>query len=143
MRHRKRTFKLGRTSSHNRCMIANMLKSLIEEERIVTTVTKAKELRRHADRMITIAKDKNPLASRRNAIAKLMIRFNALTPKEARQAKEGKTEAYNGDRRVISKLFEVLGPRFTNRQGGYTRIIRGPNRIGDNAPTCVLEYLSE
>jgi len=142
MRHRKRSLKLGRTSSHNRCMIANMLKSLIEEERIVTTIAKAKELRRHADRVITLAK-KNTLASRRNAIGKLMVRYNTLTSKESRQAKEGNTAAYNGDRRVMAKLFETLGPRFGNRNGGYTRIIRGGNRVGDNAQTCVLEFLSE
>ena len=142
MRHRKRSLKLGRTTSHNRCMIANMLKSLISEERIVTTVAKAKELRRHADRMITLAK-KDTLASRRHAIGKLMVRFNALTSKEARQAKEGDTSSFNGDRQVVSKLFDTLGPRFETREGGYTRIIRGANRVGDNAPTCVLEYLSE
>lgn len=142
MRHRKRTLKLGRTSSHNRCMIANMLKSLIEEERITTTVAKAKELRRHADRMITLAK-KNTLSSRRNAVGKLMVRFNKLTAKEARQAKEGNTKSYNGDRRVIDKLFKHLGPRFVNRNGGYTRIIRGPTRLGDNAQTCILEYLGD
>ena len=66
MRHRKHTFKIGRTGSHRRSMIANMLKSLIENGRISTTVVKAKELRRHADRMITLAK-KNTLASRRKA----------------------------------------------------------------------------
>jgi len=142
MRHRRRTLKLGRTTSHNRCMVANMLKSLIEEERIVTTVAKAKELRRHADRIITLAK-KNTLATRRNAIAKLMIRYNTLTSKESRQVKEGNTASYNGDRRVMNKLFDILGPRFDSRQGGYTRIIRGANRIGDNAPTCVLEFLGE
>lgn len=142
MRHRKRSLKLGRTTSHNRCMIANMLKSLIEEERIVTTVAKAKELRRHADRMITLAK-KDSLASRRQAISKLMIRFNALSSKERRQAKEGNTSAYNADRRVMHKLFGTIGPRFESRQGGYTRIIKGANRVGDNAQTCVLEFLSE
>jgi len=142
MRHRKRLLKLGRTSSHNRCMIANMLKSLIEEGRIVTTITKAKELRRHADRMITLAK-KNTLASRRHAIGKLMIRYNTLTNKELRQVKEGNTGAYNGDRRVINQLFGTLGPRFDKRNGGYTRIIRGSRRIGDNAQTCVLEFLGE
>lgn len=142
MRHRKDTVKLGRTGSHNRCMFANMLKSLIQHERIVTTVTKAKELRRHADRMITLAK-KNSLASRRDAIAKLMISYNPLTSKEARKAREGKKESFNGDRIVIEKLFSTLGPRFATRQGGYTRIIKSENRLGDNAPTCVIEYLSE
>lgn len=74
MRHRKHTFKVGRTGSHNRCMIANMLKSLVEHERIETTVTKAKELRRHADRLVTLAKD-GSLAARRRAVAKMMVRL--------------------------------------------------------------------
>ena len=142
MRHRKHTFKLGRTSSHRRCMIANMLKSLIEHERIETTVAKAKELRRHADRMITLAK-KNTLASKRQAIAQLMVSFNPLTPKEARDAKAGKDGAYNGDRKVIGKLFGGLSERFATRNGGYTRIIQKDFRVGDNAPTCYLEYLPQ
>lgn len=142
MRHLKRTFKVGRTSSHNRCMLANLLKSLIENERISTTVTKAKELRRHADRMITLAK-KNTLESRRQAIAKLMVRYNTLTPKEAREAKGGSTHFYNTDRRVVSKLFQTLGPRFAARAGGYTRIVKKENRVGDNAQACIIEFLSE
>src|SRR5258708_1156496 len=112
MRHGKHTFKIGKTSSHRRCMIANMLKSLVEHERIETTVTKAKELKRHADRLISLAK-KNTLASRRQAIADLMITFNALTPKEAKQAKAGDTSAYNADRQIIHKLFGDLSARFT------------------------------
>lgn len=142
MRHRKNTVKLGRTSSHNRCMFSNMLKSLIHQERLVTTVAKAKELRRHADKMITLAK-KNTLASRRRAISTLMIRYNALDSKQTRQAKNGKKHAYNTDRQVITKLFDALGPRFASRNGGYTRIVRMENRVGDNAPTCLIEYLSE
>lgn len=142
MRHRKHTFKIGRNSSHRRCLIANMLKSLIEHERIETTVTKAKELRRHADKMITLAK-KNTLASKRQAIAQLMITFNPLTPKEARAAKSGKQEAYNGDRKVIKKLFDDLSGRFATRNGGYTRIIQKEHRVGDNAPTCYIEYLPQ
>ena len=141
MRHLKDTCKLNRTSSHRRCMFANMLKSLIEQERIVTTVPKAKALRRYADKMITLAK-KNSLASRRQAIGELMIRFNALTPKEARMAKEGNKQHYNTDRKVIDKLFDQLGPRFAERQGGYTRIIKSRRRVGDGAQTCVIEYLS-
>lgn len=142
MRHRKHTFKIGRTASHRRCMIANMLKSLIEHERIETTVTKAKELRRHADRMITLAK-RNTLATKRQAIAQMMICFNPLTSKEARDAKAGKEGAYNGDRKVIKKLFESLSTRFATRNGGYTRIIQKDSRVGDGASTCYLEYLSE
>ena len=142
MRHRKHTFKIGRTASHRRCLIANMLKSLIENDRIETTVTKAKELRRHADHMITLAK-KNTLASRRQAIAELMISYNSLTPKQAREAKENNsTEGFNGDRKVIGKLFGDLSLRFAARNGGYTRIIRQANRVGDNAPTCIIEYLA-
>ncbi|KAF3361540.1 50S ribosomal protein L17 [Chlamydiales bacterium STE3] len=142
MRHRKNTIKLNRTSSHRRCMFANMLKSLIEHGRITTTVAKAKILRRYADRMITLAK-KNTLASRRRVVADLMITYNSLTPKEARAAKDGNTAAYNTDRRVVNKLFVELGPRFTERQGGYTRMIKGDRRLGDNAQKCILEYITE
>jgi large subunit ribosomal protein L17 len=123
-------------------MFANMLKSLVDNERIQTTVPKAKALRRYADRLVTMAK-KNTLASRRQAIAELMIRFNPLTPKEHRAAKAGDTSAYNTDRRVIDKLFGELGTRFKSREGGYTRIIKGARRVGDNAQSCFIEYLSE
>lgn len=140
MRHLKDTCKLNRTSSHRRCMFANMLKSLIENERIETTVAKAKALRRHADRIITLAK-KNDLAARRLAISYMMVRFNPLTNKEQRAAKKGDTSAYNTDRTVIDKLFGVLGPRFSTRNGGYTRIIKGDHRKGDNAQKCFIEYL--
>lgn len=142
MRHRKDTAKLGRTTSHKRCMIANMLKSLINNESIVTTVEKAKELRRHADKMITLAK-KNDLSSRRRAIAALMVRFNPLTSKEARITREGSDKRLNEDRKVIEKLFGELGTRFSTRQGGYTRIIRSTKRTGDNAQKCVIEFLPE
>ncbi|MCH9610429.1 MAG: 50S ribosomal protein L17 [Chlamydiales bacterium] len=141
MRHRKHTFKLGRTSSHRRCMVANMLKDLIYRERIVTSVPKAKELRRHADRMITLAKKKT-LASKREAMGRLMVRFNKLNSKEQRAAKEGDTSSYNTDRKVMGKLDE-LADRFASRPGGYTRIIHKGKRVGDNADLCVIEYLSE
>ncbi len=140
MRHGKHTFKVGRTGSHRRAMLANMLKSLIENERIETTVVKAKELRRHADRMITLAK-KDTLASKRQAISEMRIIFNSLTTKEARRAKAGDTAAYTRDRNVVGKLFGELKNRFTERQGGYTRIIPLRNRVGDNALTCYIEYL--
>lgn len=142
MRHLNQTCKLNRTTSHRRCMFANMLKSLITNGRIQTTVPKAKALRRYADHMITLAK-KNTLAARRQAIAELMIRFNTLTPKEQRAAKEGDTSAYNDDRFVIGKLFDELGTRFAQRQGGYTRIIKQGHRVGDNAQTCLIEYLAD
>lgn len=141
MRHRKHTFKIGRTASHRRCLIANMLKALIEHGRIETTERKAKELRRHADKMITLAK-KNTLASRRRAIGELMIRYNPLTSKEARAAKKGNTKAYNADRTVIGKLFGELATRFAERNGGFTRIIKKDYRLGDNAPSCYIEFLN-
>ena len=142
MRHRKNTVKLGRTSAHRRCMFANMLKALVNHGRIETTVAKAKELRRHADGLITLAKE-NSLHSRRRAIADLMICYNSLTPKEARAVKAGDHSAYNTDRTIIGKLFGELGPRFANRQGGYTRITKGAYRQGDNAQTCIIEYLAD
>lgn len=154
MRHAKNTLKLNRTSSHRRCLFANLLKSLIEHERIQTTLPKAKELRKHADRLITLGK-KNTLATRRRAISKLMISYNKLTPKQARIVRQkkknisGDTPAlqetdikfYNTDRKVINKLFKILAPRFADRKGGYTRIIRKQSRIGDDASQCFIEYL--
>jgi len=143
MRHGKHTFKIGRTASHRRCMLANMLKALIEHGRIETTVTKAKELKRHADRMITLAK-KNTLASRRRAIADLMITYNRLSPKETRVVRKTQDKkCHNADRQVMGKLFGELSQRFTQRQGGYTRIVRLGEREGDNAPICLIEYLEK
>jgi large subunit ribosomal protein L17 len=141
MRHAKRSAKLGRTTSHRRCLFANMLKSLIYHGKMVTTVQKAKELRRFAERMITFAKE-NTLSSRRRVIGELMIRFNTLTPKERREAKAGNTASYNIDRHVVKNLFETLGPRFKDRSGGYTRITRLPmQRVGDGGIVCHIEYL--
>ena len=142
MRHGKHTCKIGRTGSHRRAMFANMLKSLIEAGRIQTTVVKAKELRRHADKIITLAKN-NTLASKRNAIAALKVSFNPLTSKEARAVKKGETVSLARDRQVINKLFGELRERFASRNGGYTRIIRTGDRVGDSAPTCYIEYLQQ
>ncbi len=142
MRHRKNTVKLGRTGSHKRSLFANMLKSLIEHERMVTTVAKAKELRSLADQLVTLAKE-GTLAARREVIGRLMIRYNPLTSKEQRLAKQGDTSAYNIDRRVVGKLFDTLGPRFANRAGGYTRLVKGDHRRGDDAQECIIEFLAE
>lgn len=142
MRHLNKTCKLNRTSSHRRCMFASMLKSLITHGSIRTTIPKAKALRRYADKLITLAK-KNTLSSRRQAIAELMITFNSLTPKEQRAARQGDTSSYNDDRFVIDILFGELGPRFAQRQGGYTRIIKEGYRVGDNASICEIQYLAD
>ncbi|MCH9614359.1 MAG: 50S ribosomal protein L17 [Chlamydiia bacterium] len=140
MRHVKSTFKLGRNTSHRRSLVANMLKSLIEHGRIETTVAKAKELKRHADRMITLAK-KETLASKRQIVGSLMIRHNPLNSKEKRSVKEGNLSAYNNDRKVLKKLVEEITPKYKERAGGYTRIIRTSNRLGDGAERCILEYV--
>jgi len=109
--------KLGRTSSHRWAMLRNMVTSLINHERIVTTLPKAKELRRVAEKVITQAKQ-NTLHSRRQA-DKILREPTALT-----------------------KLFEILGPRYGDREGGYTRILKlSKNRAGDNAEMAVIEYV--
>ena len=140
MRHKKHTFKVGRTGSHKRCMLANLVKSLIDKERIETTIAKAKELRRHAEFAITLAK-KDTLASRRRAISSLMISYNELTCKQKRKAKAGDISSYNVDRKIINKLFGILKDRYKDRAGGYTRIINKSFRVGDSAPTCFIEYV--
>lgn len=143
MRHANNTCKLGRDTGHRRCLWANMLKALIHHERIETTLEKAKFLRSKADRMITLAK-KNTLAAKRQAAGEMMVRYNTLTPKERKAAKGGDTSAYNDDRLIIGKLFSTLGPRFVNRHGGYTRIIKmSDRRLGDNGSKCVIEFLKD
>lgn len=141
MRHRKHTFKIGRTASHRRCMIANMVKSLIVHGRIKTTERKASELKRHADHVVTLAKS-NTLANKRKIIGDLMIRYNSLTTKQARAVKNGDTSSYNADRKVINKLDE-LAKRFATRNGGFTRVLKEGHRVGDGASLCYIEYLSE
>ena len=116
MRHKKRTARLGRTSSHREAMISNMITSLFRHERIKTTLQKAKEARRFAEKAVTLAK-KNTLHSRRLA---------------SRQIK---------DEKVLSKLFSVIGPRFADRNGGYTRIINIGHREGDGAGMAFLELV--
>lgn len=141
MRHRKHTFKIGRTASHRRCMIANMVKSLVVHGRIKTTERKASELKRHADHVVTLAKS-NTLANKRKIIGELMIRYNSLTTKQARAVKNGDTSSYNTDRKVINKLDE-LAKRFATRNGGFTRVLKESYRVGDGASLCYIEYLSE
>ena len=139
MRHRKYTFKLGRNSSHKRCLMANMLKSLLERGRIETTLPKAKHLKRRADKLVSLAKKDN-LASLRRAKALLMIRFNKLDPKEQKKAKNQDFSVYNTDRKVLKKLSE-LKERFKERKGGYTRIIKKDFRVGDGALKCLIEFV--
>lgn len=114
MRHRSGLRKLNRTSSHRLAMLRNMMNSLLEHEAIKTTVPKAKELRRVVEPMITLAKV--------DTVANRRLAFNRLR-----------------NRAIVTKLFEVLGPRFTNRNGGYTRILKMGFRVGDNAPMAYME----
>ena len=116
MRHGHGLRKLNRTSSHRLAMLRNMMNSLIAHEAIKTTVPKAKELRRVVEPMITLAKEAT-LANRRLAFDRLR------------------------DRDSVSKLFDVLGPRFKARPGGYTRILKMGFRVGDNAPMALVELV--
>jgi large subunit ribosomal protein L17 len=116
MRHKVAGFKLGRTTSHRRSLLRNMVTSLILEERIETTVPKAKALRPSIEKMITLAK-RGDLAARRQAASYVMT-----------------DEA-------VKKLFDTLGPRFGDRQGGYTRIIRSAWQKGDGADKAFIELL--
>lgn len=116
MRHGNTGRKLNRTHSHRKAMFANMATSLIKHEQIVTTLPKAKELRRVTDKLITLGK-KGDLASRRRAAGQLR------------------------DERMAKKLFDILGPRYQNRNGGYTRVLKAGFRYGDAAPMAVIELV--
>jgi len=116
MRHRIAHRKLNRTASHRKAMFANMSSSLIEHEQIVTTLPKAKELRPFVEKLVTLAK-KGDLTSRRIAIARTR------------------------NKEMSKKLFDVLGPRYKERSGGYIRIMKAGYRYGDNAPMAVIEFV--
>ena len=118
MRHMKAGRKLGRTSSHRKAMMRNLVTSLMDHEKVTTTDAKAKELRSVADKMITLGK-RGTLHARRQALS--FIRDNSIT----------------------KKVFEELSPRYTERAGGYTRIVKIGNRAGDNAPISIIELMPE
>jgi large subunit ribosomal protein L17 len=116
MRHGAAHRKLGRTSSHRTAMFANMAASLIKHEQIKTTLPKAKELRPFVEKLVTLAK-KGDLHARRQAISAVR------------------------DVPQVGKLFETIGPRYAERQGGYIRIMKAGYRHGDNAPMAVIEFV--
>lgn len=117
MRHRVVGRTLNKSSSHRLAMFRNMTKSLFDHGRIVTTVPKAKELRRFVEKLITIAKD-GTLHARRRALSKLP------------------------DKVAVSKLFQDIAPRYADRNGGYTRVLQlSKVRLGDAGPTAVVELL--
>ncbi len=116
MRHRKSGRQLNRNSSHRQAMFKNMAGSLVKHEVIKTTVPKAKELRRVIEPLITLAKQ-DSVANRRLAMAR------------------------TGDKEVVGKLFNELGPRYEDRPGGYSRILKCGFRAGDNAPMAYIELV--
>src|SRR5246127_2123193 len=116
MRHGKVHRKLNRKPEHRRAMFANMAAALIKHEQIITTLPKAKDLRPVVEKLVTLGK-RGDLHARRQAMAKI------------------------GDEQVVKKLIEVLGPRYKERQGGYTRILKAGYRYGDAAPVAVIEFV--
>ena len=118
MRHNKSGRSLGRKPDHRQHMMRNMVTSFLQNERITTTVTRAKELRKLAERMITLGK-RGDLHSRRQAMRTIR------------------------DPKVVARLFEMIAPRYAERPGGYTRILRLDNRTGDNAPMAIIELVEE
>ena len=116
MRHGKVHRKLNRTAEHRKAMFANMAAALIKHEQIITTLPKAKELRPVVEKMITLGK-RGDLHARRQAVAQMR------------------------DHDMVKKLFEVLGPRYKERNGGYTRIIKAGFRYGDSAPVAVIVFV--
>ena len=116
MRHRKSGRQLNRNSSHRKAMFSNMANSLFKHEIIKTTLPKAKELRRVAEPLITMAKE--------DSVAKRRLAFSRLRDKE-----------------IVGKLFKEIGPRFKQRQGGYTRILKCGFRSGDAAPMAYIELV--
>lgn len=118
MRHNKAGRRLGRTTSHRIAMFRNMVTSLLNHERVVTTDAKAKEIRSVAEKMITLGKRGDLHAMRQAA-------------------------AYIREKSVVTKLFSTIAPRYKDRQGGYTRIIKLGQRLGDAAPLSVIELVQE
>ena len=116
MRHRKLGRRFSRDSGHRQAMFSNMAASLIRHEQIVTTLPKAKDLKRVMDKYITLAK-RGDLNSRRIAASRLR------------------------DEDMVKKLFDTLGPRYKDRAGGYTRVLKAGFRFGDNAPRAVIELV--
>jgi large subunit ribosomal protein L17 len=118
MRHNKSGKRLGRNTPHRAAMLRNMVTSLLEHEKITTTDARAKELRKVVDRMITLGK-RGDLHARRQVLT--VIR----------------------DQKVVAKLFDQIGPRYKDRPGGYTRIIKVGSRLGDNAPQSIIALVEE
>jgi len=118
MRHGKSGKRLGRTKSHREAMLRNMVTSLLKHEKITTTDAKARELKKIAEKMITLGK-RGDLHARRQALA------------------------FVREKEVVGKLFDELSSRYRDFAGGYTRIVKKGNRAGDNAPVSIIEFVRE
>lgn len=116
MRHGKAHRKLNRKPEHRKAMFANMAAALIKHEQIVTTLPKAKDLRPIVEKLVTLGK-RGDLHARRQAVAQMR------------------------DVAMVKKLFEVIGPRYKERNGGYTRVLKAGYRYGDSAPVAVIEFV--
>lgn len=116
MRHNKSGRRLGRNSSHRKAMLRNMVTSLLDQEKITTTDARAKEVRKLAEKMITLGK-RGDLHARRQVLSVVQ------------------------DKKVVAKLFDRLAPRYAERNGGYTRIMKVGNRAGDNASVSIIEFV--
>ena len=116
MRHAKTHRKFSRRSDHRKSMLANLAASLIKHEQIVTTLPKAKDLRPVVEKLVTLGK-RGGLHARRQAISKMR------------------------DLAMVKKLFDVIGPRYKERNGGYTRVLKAGYRYGDSAPVAVIEFV--
>lgn len=138
MRHRKAGRKLGRSSSHREAMFRNMVTSLLEEEKIQTTSAKAKELRRIAEKLITLGKRNAPSLVEKASSPEEKARLRARRVAAVRQA--GKVLR---NRDVLHKLFGDLAERYQERPGGYTRIMKMGRRLGDNAELSIIELMPD
>ena len=116
MYHGRQRRRFNRTSEHRNAMFANMCQALIKHEQITTTLPKAKDLRPVVEKLVTLGK-RGDLHARRQAIAQIK------------------------DVKIVKKLFDILGPRYKERNGGYTRVLKAGFRFGDNAPMAVIEFV--
>jgi large subunit ribosomal protein L17 len=143
MRHRVDHRKLGRTAAHRKAMLANMVTSLFDKERITTTDAKAKEARRTAERLITRAKKGYRAYQEHKSLKESGKEAEAQQMQAEALAHWRQVSRVVKKRATIKKLFDEIAPQYLERPGGYTRILHLENRLGDNAKTVLLELIKE
>lgn len=143
MRHRVYGRKLGRKTNHRKAMFRNMAVALFTHGQITTTVPKAKSLRPFVERLITMAK-KGDLHNRRRAISALGGDKNMMVAEDGEGIERNRFGELQKAPKIIKHLFDEIGPRYEDRTGGYTRIIRlGTNRLGDGTDLCVIQLVGQ